>query len=262
MKSAYRVLSPPLPFVGDSNAPVQLEVQQLPNGQLRGVNFKTSCQDPSPHVTRTHAESARHIDPQGPTLEAVLKKNPSYQKPMPALHLRVQPRIPTAVSRGAEDAFIVSGKEGYPIPKDARISDDKIVDCQSLHEGMQEIPRKDLLAFTNSSSPKALLLQISGADNAMQNWPYLTNDAMVKAMSFKAQIIVLNTASADRKEDGGLVSNHRIFFLKDRHHLIIELAKLAHLPVGLGTCTLDITPHKEYLDCGMARVEFSLRSRL
>ena len=104
---------------------------------------------------------------------------------------------------------------------------------------------------------KVLLIDLLGEEDCMANWAYLTNEAMKYIVQeLGVEVVVVNTASVDRESDGGFVPNHKIIF-ENRHHLVIELAKLSQLDASLGSVMLNIEPHDTYADCGPSKLQFT-----
>lgn len=259
MLDCFRALDGVTPFI-DSKQQLTLEVKQTDGGEYRGVCFSTQPTQISPHISLTHCECSLHVYCRdvASSLSDVLVAKPELATDLFAVHIKAQPQkcIDLGYSVQTDEDGVttaVYAADKYTIYSESPVSsthfdEDRIVTKATIQSGIQA------LQYTNN--PRVILIDIVGEENCMNNWAYMSNEAVAYLVNeVGVEVIVLNTASIDRESDGGHVGNHKIVFAK-RNNLVVELARLSHLTAGCGTVRLNIEPHSSYADCGACRVQF------
>jgi hypothetical protein len=252
------------PFISASET-LSLSVEPAGKGTYRGVNFTTSPAVVSPHIGLTHCESALHVycREAASSLSEVLASKAEYGHELRALHIKVnttpcnsfiyetseaEPGTSIYVTRfGEEDTYaIYSAAE----PQEGMYDQDRIVTKEAVMEAVAAVDN------AAGVQPTVVLIDIIGEEECMKDWAFLSNDAVFYLINeLCASVIVANTPSIDRESDGGYVPNHKTIF-EVKSNLVVELAKLSHLPAQYGSVLLNITPHDTYADCGPCRVQF------
>lgn len=267
MIDCFRTLEGETPFIS-ADQTLTLGVEQVTGGSggYRGVCFSTKPDDVSPHISMTHCECALHVFCRevSSSLSDVLSGKPEYGSELPALHIKVKP------VNCAELGYAIEEEEACV--KTARFDDQESYSI--FYEGLlppnyfdadRVVTKAEVAAAVARASgdrghegkAKVMLVDLVGEEDCMKSWAFMTNDAtnyLVNEMG--ADVLVLNTPSIDRESDGGHVPNHKIIF-ELRHNLVVELARLAHLPEGTGTVLLNVEPHNTYADCGACRVQYN-----
>eukprot|EP00600_Ochromonadales_sp_CCMP1393_P014109 CAMPEP_0175007712 /NCGR_PEP_ID=MMETSP0005-20121125/6576_1 /TAXON_ID=420556 /ORGANISM="Ochromonas sp., Strain CCMP1393" /LENGTH=248 /DNA_ID=CAMNT_0016263209 /DNA_START=126 /DNA_END=872 /DNA_ORIENTATION=- len=239
------------------------------DGLSRGVNFSSNPENLSPHITQTHCESSLHVYCReiGTSLMDILHEKKELREPLSACFIRVVPILAEGCTvhrhcDGICELRMGSDKYSLGFSSDQDVqgqlfTSDRVVTKEILINAFAAL---DFHAHfgTKKEATNVLLIDIVGEEDCMSNWAYLTNDAVkyiVEEIGF--QVVILNTASIDRENDGGMVPNHKIVF-SARCNLVVELAKLSHLErAGTGTVMLNIQPHDTYSDCGQCLLEFA-----
>jgi hypothetical protein len=227
------------------------------------VNFTTSPTEISPHIGLTHCESSLHVfcRESASSLSDVLAAKAEYCQELSALHIKVQPVACNSFMYETEfaenDIYVTRFGEddSYAIyataePGESYYDADRIVTKEAVMEA--------IAAASNNAGvqPKVVLIDILGEEECMKDWAFLSTEAMYYLIhEVFASVIVVNTPSIDRESDGGYVPNHKIVFER-KSNLVVELAKLSHLPAQYGSVLLNVAPHDTYADCGPCRVQF------
>jgi hypothetical protein len=270
------------PFISQSSSLV-LAVSKIKDECYRGVNFSTIAENVSPHIFQTHCESALHVYCRevASSLTEILQQNDFLTKELSSLHIKVSPTQlnPSDVEIVDEGHNVFTmkfrGKDSYTLYSESKVTEenfatDRVVTCEELQAAVAQVIGDSPITCRSSFGKdefKVLLIDIVGFENCMTNWPYLSNTALqyIKDSFSSLQVVVLNTASIDRENDGGYVPNHKMHFSGDGlngggkpgTNLVVELAHLEHLgQPGVGVSVLNITPHDTYQDCGPCRLQF------
>jgi arylformamidase len=171
-----------------------------------------------PHCNGTHTESASHL---------TIAQRPLYEivptGPIPALLLTVSPQ------RQAQ-----TGEDSIPPPQDA----DRLITRAGL-----------LAAWQSADAPRALLLR-TGTSWSDAAPPFLSRQLAQELVTRGIEHLVTDLPSADRLEDGGLLTAHRIFFglppqstdLAQATRAQCTITELAAFPAELrdGPCALQL----------------------
>lgn len=220
-----------LPFIGDSNATVSLVPEPNGSGWI-GVQCIHSELVRSPHLTGSHIESARHVFGDGMAVKEVLL---NYKTPLNALHVQLEAQqiaIDQIESLGQVITFRFASGDTYQLVHKETFTDfptDYVITRAQLQEAIGDLKEK------------VVLICLTGHEQTIHNWPYLTNDAVDLLVEKGVEIIGLNIPSFDRETDGGLTSNHKRFFA-DQTHLIVESLALEKAPCGRVALTLNPEP--------------------
>ncbi|KAJ1426933.1 hypothetical protein B484DRAFT_431661 [Ochromonadaceae sp. CCMP2298] len=228
----------------------------------RGVNFTTTAENVSPHIYQTHCESALHVFCRdvASSLADVLAQKEELQGLLSAHHIKVEPTsadsIMVELTFAADGVVRISygGDEYCVLPRDGSqttvqsFSDDRIVTKRAVQDALG--------GAISGGEVKVLLIDIVGEEECIANWAFPSTDAVRYLMDLGVEVLVLNTPSIDRENDGGYVPNHKIVF-EQKQRLVVELARLAHVPCGAGTALLNVRPHDTYADCGPCHVQFT-----
>lgn len=250
-----RKFSGKLPFVGTCQKAC-MYTPQLICGQWNGVQCTHSNSNPSPHLTGTHIESKRHIDGSADTIHTVLGVNSRYESQMEGLLLRLQPEeqlIEEIFHPGAPDQTIsFSNGETYEMPVAATVrGTERIISRAAIEKALQPF---------RFQSGSMLFLAIDKAENDLESWPYLTNEAVRLINDLKVSILGINMPSLDREKDGGKTSNHKLFF-SHPDRLIIESAQFHNLPSGSVLAALKIDYSSMDVDCAsLAELKIETKS--
>ncbi len=259
MINCYRELQDNSPFIG-KDVELSLPVKKVGEENYQGVNFTNVVDNVSPHISQTHCECALHVFCRevASSLSDTLAAKSELLQSLPALHIKV-PTVSAAEllkSVSIVDAVYIAdfGADSYSIVSDNEVTTetfahDRLVTKASVEDAVK--------VHANGQLFKVLLIDLLGEEECMTNWAYLSNDAMKYIVQdLGVEVVVVNAASVDRESDGGFVPNHKIIF-ENRHHLVIELAKLSHLKASRGTVMLNIEPHNTYADCGPSKLQFT-----
>eukprot|EP01032_Pedospumella_encystans_P024051 gene24050-27210_t len=259
MINCYRELQDNNPFIG-KDLELSLSVKKVGEEKYQGVNFTNLIDNVSPHISQTHCECALHVFCRevASSLSDTLAAKSELLESLPALHIKV-PTVATAALlksvTNVDGVYTADfGVDSYSIVSDnevtaATFANDRVVTKASMEDAVKN--------HSNGGAFKVLLIDLLGEEDCMTNWAYLTNEAMKYIVQeLGVEVVVVNTASVDRESDGGFVPNHKIIF-ENRHHLVIELAKLSYLKASLGNVMLNIEPHNTYADCGPSKLQFT-----
>lgn len=210
-----------LPFIGGSKDPVNMQTQE---GKL-GVRCVHTVHKPSPHLTSSHIESAAHVIYGAKGVEQLFQENPHYRNRLQAIHIAVTAALVEAdrveVSHGISTVVFDGGETYQMLQREGPgLVTDRIVTKLALKE-----------AIKPTDGAQVALIQFVGEDRTIQNWPYLTNEAVAYLIECGIRIVGLNIPSIDRESDGGNASNHKIVFA-DQNRLVVESLALDAVPTG------------------------------
>lgn len=213
-----------LPFIGTSQDDIALYVGPSTEGWV-GVNCVHTHDKPNPHLTSSHIESAAHVLGDAKGVEEVFQANPHYSQRLKAhlICVRAEPVACEQVeyTKGISTLHFTGGDTYQLIQKQGPATvQDRIVTKQTLVEAMQNI-----------KECKVVLLEFTGDQETISNWPYLTNEATGYLLEKGMNILAVNVPSLDRESDGGMTSNHKLIF-SDQNRLIVESLVLKNLPKG------------------------------
>jgi hypothetical protein len=191
------------------------------NGEVaRGASCNCRSITLIPHCNGTHTEGVGHLTLSGIPLHRYVPAGP-----VPALLLSVPP---VAAAGGGEDSD--------PPPRHG----DLLVTREAL---LRAWPVR--LPFV----PRALLLRTGGARGADVP-PYLSRQAAEEIVHRGIEHLVLDLPSADRSEDEGRLTAHRIFFglpagsvqRTEATRPLCTITEMAHFPPSLpdGPCALQL----------------------
>jgi kynurenine formamidase len=235
--SIAKKVTGPLPFIGDPATNVFFEPKQKGDGWV-GVRCHHTKASPSPHLIGTHIESASHVSGFGKVIGAVLQDNPIFSQPLRAFHAQVvAENVPIQrieVANG-ETTFCFSSGDTYKLESEKNFDDFPV----------EEVVTRDMLARSLERMPgdtDAVLISFQDHEDTINNWPYLTNEAVQLLVGRGIRLIGLNIPSMDREVDGGRTSNHKIIF-QDENRLIVELLALKDAPTGRLMLALNPQPH-------------------
>lgn len=257
MQDCFRESLQVSPFIS-KDLSLSLEVKKVGVNSYRGVKFTNAEDNISPHISLTHCECALHVlcREVASSLSDTLAAKPSLTGSLSALHIKV-PTVNASsfdVSVSESDGVYkaVFGDDTYSLMSESVITvntfaADRLVTKRSVQEALSKFVTTDIVV---------LLLDIVGEEECMNNWAFLSNEAMQYIVEdLGVEVVVVNAPSVDRENDGGYVPNHKIIF-ENRNHLVIELAKLCHLTPSLGNVLLNVEPHNTYADCGASKLQF------
>lgn len=259
MINCYRELQDNNPFIV-KDLELSLSVKKVGEEKYQGVNFTNLIDNVSPHISQTHCECALHVFCRevASSLSDTLAAKIELLESLPALHIKVPTVAAAALLKSVTTADGVYtadfGGDTYSIVSDSEVTatafaNDRVVTKASVEDAVKE--------HSKGGGFKVLLIDLLGEEECMANWAYLTNEAMKYIVQeLGVEVVVVNTASVDRESDGGYVPNHKLIF-ENRHHLVIELAKLSQLEASMGTVMLNIEPHNTYADCGPSKLQFT-----
>lgn len=271
------------PFISATET-LTLKISPSADGGWSGVNFTTNPNDVSPHILQTHCECAMHIYPPAiaqPLSEVLSKGAEDLLGELPAMHIKVQPvsalSVKTIVSVTADDSdvfdicfgsdhYFVRSREPGDVLTEAMFATDRVVTkgiiesaLLEARKSMSDLDMTTRALFGTMFAAPVLLVDMVGEGNQMNNWAYLTNTAVEYLVEeCGVRVLVVNTASVDRENDGGFVPNHKAVF-RNRSNLVIELADLSSVADNevAGKAVLNVEPHNIYQDCGASKLEFT-----
>lgn len=238
--SVGRIYDHALPFIGTSQDDIALYVTPTQDG-WQGVNCVHSHDKPNPHLTSSHIESAAHVLGNGKGVEEVFKANPDYTQRLKAILVcvRAEPVACEQVecSNGITTLRFTGGDTYQLIQKHGPATvQDRIITRQALMEAMHTL-----------KECRVVLLECTGDQESISNWPYMTNEATRYLLEKGVRILGVNIPSLDRESDGGLTSNHKIVFA-DQDRLIVESLVLKNLPKGEVQIELRPQQFGDFLD--------------
>lgn len=213
-----------LPFIGTSQDDIALYVAPTEDG-WQGVNCVHSHDKPNPHLTSSHIESAAHVLGNGKGVEQVFQENPEYSQRLKAVLVcvRAEPVACEQIecNKGITTLRFTGGDTYQLIQNQGPATvQDRIITRQALMEAMHAV-----------KECKVLLLECTGDQETISDWPYMTNEATSYLVEKGVRILGVNIPSLDRESDGGMTSNHKILFA-DPDRLIIESLVLKNIPKG------------------------------
>lgn len=245
----------PYPFILCSKQAFKFRVTKDKDASsYHGSHFTHSQENPSPHISATHIESAYHVFGgnkygEKEQLRVVLENNKEYLKPLRGVCIEIE-ATPLSVKvndnewqfEGGEDSYRVRNNL-FPEGKESVVTKKSIV--SALGKVKQEL----------KSGVDIVFVRFEGGEDYYENWPYFTNDALEYLMEqSNASIIALNTPSIDREKDEGAASNHKVVF-NDPNRLIIELADFKKLEPGfLYTVRLNVQLDQNLSDCALCHL--------
>jgi kynurenine formamidase len=232
--SVGRTFQHNLPFIGTMQEPIELYVSQKKDGWV-GVNCVHTKDKPNPHLTSSHIESSAHVLGNGKSIEAVFQANPHYKQRLKANFICVRAEHVACeqveCQNGISTLHFTGGDTYQLLQKDGPATvQDRIITKQALVEAMH-----------NLKTTSMLLLEFTGDEDTISNWPYLTNEATSYLLEKGIYILGVNVPSLDRESDGGMTSNHKLLFA-DSNRLIVESLALKNLPKG--EVQIELKPQK------------------
>ena len=144
----------------------------------------------TPHCNGTHTESIAHICNDAPMIHEVLR-----EVLVPATLLSV-PVVPA----------ITSGENYTPSPGE----DEQVITAKNLRKTLAEIDEAFLQALLLRTLPNEISKQTRNYDT--QQAPYFSTEAMQLIGELPVKHLIVDLPSLDRSNDGGLLSNHRLFW--------------------------------------------------
>lgn len=176
----------------------------------RGASCNCSVLSVTPHANCTHTESAAHLT----------------SEPLDAHRVIPQRLLVTALVTVLPELAGGSTESSIPIPR----ADDRLVTRAALERAWPQSPsarlsaRAAVIRTLPNARTKFTDASAAGAEHAAAA-PFLTQEAALELVARGIGHLVLDLPSADRSDDDGELTAHRIFFGLPRGSIRLEQAR-------------------------------------
>ncbi|HEY6452771.1 MAG TPA: cyclase family protein [Steroidobacteraceae bacterium] len=178
-------------FGAPAASSVPLEVGDFTGRVIRGAGCNCSVLTLTPHANGTHTESVGHLTVERVDVQALIP-----QRLLLAILLTVESELAADSSEGS-----------VPRPQDA----DRLITCGALERAWPAVPAPRLTAraavIRTRPNDRGKFAEEQAADA-----PFLSVEAATALVARGIEHLVLDVPSADRADDGGALTAHRIFF--------------------------------------------------